>query len=194
MNKALIINSHQVYPFSKGSLNKSLIEKMESQLLEKGYEVKHSTVSSEYNVKDEVAKHVWADVVIMQSPVNWMGLPWMAKKYIDEVYSMGMMGQLCAGDGRTSKNPKTGYGSGGKLTGKKYMLSLTFNAPREAFNNTEEYLFQGKSVDELWLPQHMNFRFFGMTPIDTFVCHDVLKNPEVESDFLRLKDHLNKYF
>lgn len=194
MNKALIINAHQPYPFSKGGLNRSLIEKIENELTSKGYEVKHSAVTSEYSPKDEVTKHVWADVIILQSPVNWMGLPWMAKKYIDEIYSTGMMGQLCAGDGRTTQNPKTGYGSGGKLHGKKYMLSLTFNAPREAFNNPNEYLFQGKSVDDLWFSQHMNFRFFGMTPIETFVCHDVMKNPEIENDFQRLSEHLNKYF
>jgi modulator of drug activity B len=194
MNKVLVINAHQPYPFSKGTLNKALVDKYETLLMAKGFEVKHSSVSSEYNVREEVEKHTWADVIILQSPVNWMGLPWMAKKYIDEVYSAGMMGKLCAGDGRTSQNPKTGYGSGGKLQGKKYMLSLTFNAPEEAFNNTEEYLFQGKSVDELWLPQHMNFRFFGMTPLETFVCHDVMKNPRVQEDFIRLEKHIERYF
>ncbi len=192
--KILIINAHQPYPFSKGELTKALIEKMEAKLLGLGHEVKHSRVAEEYNPKDEVEKHVWADVVIMQSPVNWMGLPWKAKKYIDEVYSVGMMGKLCAGDGRKAPGIKKGYGSGGMLKGKKYMLSLTFNAPKEAFNDSAEYLFQGKSVDDLWLPQHMNFRFFGMEPMETFVCHDVMKNPEIENDFKRLEEYLEKHF
>ena len=47
-----------------------------------------------------------------------------------------------------------------RLLEKKYMLSLTFNAPKEAFNNVNEYLFQGKNVDDLFFPMHMNFRFF----------------------------------
>jgi len=193
MKKIFIINAHQPYPFSPGKLSASLIEKMSMILTEKGYSIKHTAVTDKYVVEEEVEKHMWADVVIMQAPVNWMGLPWMAKKYIDEVYSAGMMGQLCTGDGRTSKEPKKNYGAGGVLKKTKYMLSLTFNAPKEAFGHPEEYLFQGKSVDDLWLPQHMNFRFFGMTPLETFVCYDVLKNPRIEEDFTRLEQHLNKH-
>lgn len=190
----LIINAHQYYSFSEGKLTKALIKKMTSQLSAKDYEVKHSNVMAEYNAEEEVNKHIWADIVILQSPVNWMGLPWMAKKYVDEVYSAGMMGKLCAGDGRTSKDPKRNYGSGGVLKGTKYMLSLTFNAPEESFNTPDEYLFQGKSVDDLWFPQHMNFRFFAMEKIETFVCYDVMKNPTIENDFERLNLHLNKFF
>lgn len=194
MKNVLILNAHQYYPYSEGKLTKILIDKMESQLKAKGYEIQHSHVMAEYIIEEEVNKHAWADVVIMQSPVNWMGLPWMAKKYIDDVYSAGTGGKLCHTDGRTSKSPKKNYGSGGVLTGTKYMLSLTFNAPHEAFNDQSEYLFQGKSVDDLWYPQHVNFRFFGMEPLETFVCYDVMKNPEIENDFKRLTEHLNKNF
>ena len=194
MKKVLIINAHQFYPFSEGKLNQALIDKMDAQLKAKGYDIKHSNVMKEYNPSEEVEKHLWADAVIIQAPVNWMGLPWMAKKYIDEVYSTGMMGKLCSGDGRSTEAPKQNYGGGGLLKNTKYMLSLTFNAPKEAFNNPSEYLFQGKSVDDLWYPQHMNFRFFGMSPLETFVCYDVMKNPTIEADFKRLEEHLNKNF
>lgn len=194
MKKVLIINAHQYYSYSEGRLTKSLIEKMENQLIRLGHEVKHSTIMSEYNPEEEVDKHVWADVVIMQSPVHWMGLPWKAKKYIDEVYSVGTGGKLCETDGRTSKAPKKNYGTGGVLKNTKYMLSLTFNSPEEAFNDSSEYLFRGKSVDDLWYPQHVNFRFFGMTPIETFACFDVMKNPEIENDFRRLEKHIDRHF
>jgi len=130
---------------------------------------------------------------MLQTPVNWMSVPWSFKKYMDEVYSAGMGGALCQGDGRTSAEPKKNYGAGGTLTGKHYMLSLTFNAPKEAFNDEGEYLFQGKSIDDLWFPMHVNFRFFGMTPLETFACHDVMKNPQVEEAFKRFADHLNKH-
>ena len=63
---------------------------------------------------------------------------------MDEVYTAGMGGALCDGDGRHSDAPKKNYGAGGTLTGKKYMLSLTFNAPEESFNDPNEYLFQGE--------------------------------------------------
>ncbi len=64
----------------------------------------------------------------------------------------------------------------------------------EAFDVPDEYLFQGKSIDDLFYPAHMNFRFFDMQPMKTFACHDVIKNPEVEKDFIRLEDHLNDQF
>lgn len=102
-----------------------------------------------------------ADVVILQTPVNWMGVTWSMKKYMDEVYTAGMGGQLCSGDGR-HRGTDNQYGTGGTLQGKKYLLSVTFNAPQDAFNDESQYLFQGKSVDDLFFPVHMNFRFFGM--------------------------------
>jgi modulator of drug activity B len=42
--------------------------------------------------------------------------------------------------------------------------------PRDAFDDPDQHLFQGRSVDDLLFPMHMNFRFFGMEPIKTFVC------------------------
>jgi modulator of drug activity B len=113
---------------------------------------------------------------------------------MDEVYTAGMGGQLCNGDGRTEAAPKANYGAGGTLTGKQYMLSLTFNAPQESFNDPNEYLFQGKSVDDLWFPMHMNFRFFGMTALPTFACFDVMKNPDIETDLQRFAIHIDQHF
>jgi len=194
MKHALIINAHQEYPFSPGKLNQSVANKISHHLEHNGYEIKTTHMKEEWVVEDELAKHTWADVVILQTPVNWMGTPWTFKKYMDEVYTSGMFGILCQNDGREEANPKANYGTGGSLNGTKYMLSLTFNAPREAFDDEKEYLFQGKSVDDLFFPQHMNFRFFGMKPLPTFSCYDVLKNPDIEQDFARLNDHLANVF
>ena len=74
------------------------------------------------------------------------------------------------------------------------MLSLTTNAPETSFNNPDSFLFQGKSIDDLWFFMHVNFRFFGMKQIPTFTCYDVLKNPTIEQDFERLKQHINNHF
>ena len=194
MKNVFILNAHQPYEFSPGKLNAEIIRRMETHLISKGYEVRHTHVVDDYSVPEEIEKHRWADVVILQSPVNWMGVPWMAKKYMDEVYMAGTGGLLCNNDGRTSAAPKDNYGGGGTLNGKKYMLSLTFNAPKEAFNDPSQYLFQGKSVDDLFFPCHLNFRFFAMEPLPTFSVHDVMKNPETEQDFLRLENHLNSIF
>jgi len=193
MSNVLIINAHQYYPFSEGKLNATLVDKAVTLLEGKGHSVRVVTMSDEINVEQELAHHQWADTVILQSPSNWMGVPWSFKKYMDEVYTAGMGSALCVGDGRHEQTPKENYGTGGTLTGKKYMLSLTFNAPAESFNNPDEF-FDGKSVDDLMFPMHMNFKFFDMKPLPTFTAFDVMKNADVESDFKRFEAHINDNF
>ncbi|OZV68715.1 flavodoxin [Winogradskyella aurantia] len=194
MKKALIINAHQEYPFAKGELNHEIAKRIGEHLKNVGYEIKTTTMKDDWDADEEVDKHTWADVVILQSPTNWMGLPWSFKKYMDEVYTAGMFGKMSQNDGRTAESPKKNYGSGGLMQDTQYMLSLTFNAPEESFNDEKEFLFAGKSVDDLYFPQHMNFKFFGMKPIPTFACFDVMKNPNIESDFKRLQKHLEENF
>ncbi len=194
MKNIFLINAHEFYPFAEGRLNRTLVETATQNLEAKGYEVRHTTMKDDWDVDQEIAKHVWADAVILQTPVNWMGVPWSFKRYMDFVYSAGMDGRLCAGDGRSRKEPSRQYGSGGSLTGKRYMLSLTFNAPKEAFDDPAQEFFAGGSVDDLLLPMHLNFKFFGMEPLATFACHDVMKNPDIENDLKRLQAHLQELF
>ena len=194
MSNVLILTAHHYYPFAEGKLNHFLIEKAKQLLEAKGHDVRVEETNREYDVDEELANHQWADAIILQSPVNWMGVPWSFKKYMDEVYTAGMDGRVTNGDGRSTDDPVKNYGAGGTLDGKRYMFSLTFNAPEGAFNDESQYLFQGKDVDDLFFPMHMNFRFFGMEPIETFASYDVMKNPNVERDFQRYENHLNKHF
>ncbi|SDJ85092.1 modulator of drug activity B [Ferrimonas sediminum] len=194
MSNILIINAHQLSPYSEGRLNGSLVERAKIQLMEKGHEVEMVTMQEQVDVDEQLKLFQWADRVIVQMPVNWMSTPWMFKKYMDEVFTAGMGGALCQFDGRTSEDPKRNYGTGGTRTNTKYMLSLTFNAPQESFDDIDEYLFQGKSVDDLMFHMHSNFRFFGMSSLPTFACYDVMKNANVEADFLRFDAHLKAHF
>jgi modulator of drug activity B len=160
MKNIFVINAHQEYPFSKGELNKTLTNLAISHFNENAYVVKTTTMKDDYDIDAEIEKHQWADAVFLQTPVNWMGVPWSFKKYMDHVYSYGMDGRLCNGDGRTRKDPAKQYGTGGTLNDKKYMISLTLNAPKNSFNNADQLFFEGKSVDDLFWPMHLNFRFF----------------------------------
>jgi modulator of drug activity B len=40
----------------------------------------------------------------------------------------------------------------------------------------------------------LNFKFFGMTPMETFSCDDVMKNPDSANDLRRLDAHLAQWF
>jgi len=194
MSNVLIINAHEVSPYSPGKLNASLVDKAQTLLEGKGHQVRVVTMQDDIVVEEQLAHFEWADRVIIQSPVNWMSVPWSFKKYMDDVFTAGMGGALCAFDGRSAEEPKKNYGTGGTQTGSKYMLSLTFNAPEESFDDEGEYLFQGKGVDDLMFHMHANFRFFGMTALPTFACYDVMKNADIDNDFKRFETHINENF
>jgi len=193
MKRVFIINGHQSYPFSEGKLNATLTEKADSFFKSQSYETRITHTENNYDVAQEIENFKWADIVFFQTPLNWMGVSWSFKKYLDEVFSMGMMGEMSNGDGRTKEAPKKNYGLGGKLEG-HYMLSVTANAPKEAFNNADETFFNGASEDDLLLPMHLNFKWFGFKALPTFMAYDVMKNPDIENDFKRFDQHLKTHF
>ena len=106
MSNVLIINAHHFYPFSEGKLNATLVDKAATMLQAKGYDSRVITISENVDVEAELENLQWADTVILQAPSNWMGVPWTFKKYMDEVFTAGMGGALCAGDGRAEAEPK----------------------------------------------------------------------------------------
>ncbi len=193
MKKALLINTHLRYEgFSEGRLNRTMVDFMKKELEAKGCEVKLTNVEKGYDAAEEVEKHVWADLIITQAPCNWFGCPWIYKKYIDEVFNTGLFQQrLIVDDGRTRTDPGKQYGTGGKMQGKKYMLSLTWNAPQEAFGDKDQLLFEGKTVDDVFFSNTAVYKFCGAEILPSFSCFNVMKEPDVENDLKRLKQHLN---
>ena len=188
----LIINAHQFYEgISSGKLNKAMIDVIAEEMKKQNHEVQHTDIEEGYDIGAEVQKHLWADVIILQSPVFWFGTPWIYKKYADEVFTAGMMqGAFLTGDGRTRTDPSKQYGSGGKLQGKRYMISLTWNAPEEAFNNKNQMLFAGLSVDDVFANNTANYKFCGVDILPSFSCYNVVKEPQFENDVERLRKHL----
>jgi len=194
MKNVLLINAHQLYEgISAGGLNKTMAGIVQEEVEKGGYAFRQTDIERGYDVSDEVQKHLWADLIILQSPVFWFGMPWIYKKYVDEVFTAGMMqGCFITGDGRTREDPNRQYGSGGLLQGKQYMMSLTWNAPAQAFGDTGQKLFEGKTVDDVFVHNTANYKFCGMEILPAFSCHDVMKQPDVEGDIARLRQHLKK--
>ncbi|WP_026470182.1 NAD(P)H-dependent oxidoreductase [Alkanindiges illinoisensis] len=193
MKKVLIINAHLPYSYSPGQLNATLVERAEAYFRGKGYEVEKTIVAEGYDVAIEIEKIRSADVVFLQMPLNWMGMPWTFKKYTDEVWSAGMFGILSNTDGRSSAAPKDNYGMGGLLKG-RYMLSVTANAPAEAFNDPAQAYFAGRSEDDLTWPIDLNFKWIGLEKVPSFWAYDVMKNPQIENDLVRFDAHLSTHF
>jgi len=195
MKKLLIINGHERYDeVAQGKLTQLYIDKAQSVLSEVGFDVKHSVIESQYNLQEEVDKFVWADYIIFQYPVYWMGIPAKAKKYIDEVFTQGHNTGLYESDGRSRSDASKKYGSGGSLENTKYMLSMTYNCPASEFDNTEGF-FDGLSLDEANVATHKTFEFVGATRMKTYAVHDIFKGDlDIEAEMKKFTIILKENF
>jgi len=186
----LLINGHQPHAASPGRLNKAFAERAAAFFSIRGHPLRRSDTASGWSLEEAVGDHLWADLTVLQFPLNSMGVPWSLKRYLDEVFTAGMDGRLAEGDGRTRSDPSRQYGTGGRLQGRRYVLSVTLNAPACAFDNASQPIFRGLSLDELLAPVHVNFAFFGLSALPTFAAYDVKKSPAIEADFVRFDSHL----
>ena len=118
MQNILIINGAKQFAHSKGELNNTLTDFAQTHLSQLGCNVRITRADSEYDIQQEIANYVWADVIIYQMPGWWMGAPWTMKKYMDDVFTIGH-GTLYANDGRSRSDANKKYGSGGLIHDKK---------------------------------------------------------------------------
>ena len=195
MKNVFIINAHEpgFGSYSPGRLNRSLVEKAKEVFVRRGFDVRTTDTAQPWKPKEEIDKHLWCDCLLIQSPVNWMSFPWSFKRYVDEIYTLEGYEKLWMGTGRSRADPEKNYGTKGGLQGRNYMFSLTFDAPLGAFEDPNEYLMQGRSVDDLFFPMHVNYRYLAMDALPTFSLHDVIVNPNVERDLERFEGHLEAH-
>lgn len=73
-----------------------------------------------FDILAEQAALAEADLIIWQFPFHWYSLPWLMKKWLDEVFVHGFA-----------------HGSGAKLAGKKLLVSFTTGAPEAAYTGKE---------------------------------------------------------
>ena len=127
INKVLLIDTHLTYPnWSVGKLNNVFQQVAKDFIISKSIQEIETKVENGYIPEQEVEKHIEADIIILQTPVNWFGAPWIYKKYVDEVFNSGLNSQkFLIGDGRTRTDPTKQYGTGGKLHGRKFIICAT---------------------------------------------------------------------
>ena len=190
VTNVFIINAAKEFDGSEGKLNDHLTQIATELLSSHQINVQSTRIDDGYDNDEEVEKYLWADVIIYQMPAWWMEGPWILKKYIDDVFSAGY-GKMYVDDGRTRKDPSKKYGSGGLLQGKKYLLSVTWNAPLRSFDEQEQF-FEGKGIDAVYFPFHKANQFLGMEGLKTFGMFDVVKQPQIEQDVKAYKKHLKQ--
>lgn len=195
MKNIFIINGGQVFGHSGGRFNKTLAE-FTIAFFKKDldFKVRFTDINEPYDPKQEVENYKWADIIIYHTPIWWFQVPHGFKKYIDVVFTDGHQTGIYKSDGRSSVDPTINYGTGGMLHGKHYMLTTSWNAPKEAFTIPGEF-FDEKSVDDgpLFGFHRMN-AFTGMKPLESIHFHDIEKNARIQEDLQRYEEHLNKLF
>ncbi|WP_339865628.1 NAD(P)H-dependent oxidoreductase [Paremcibacter congregatus] len=182
MKTILIISGQETTGAAKGNYNRGLA-RAARDFLAPHFTILTTDVEDSYDPQTEIEKFKQADAVIYQYPVFWFTVPSRLKHYIDQVYAYDVFfGQ-----------PVDRYGSGGLMEGKKVMLSTTWNAPSDAFNDTTAF-FEGLSVEEALLPMRKTHTYCGFTELPHFSVHDIVVNPDFEADRARLEDHLQAVF
>jgi NADPH dehydrogenase (quinone) len=111
----LIINTPLAYPgWSEGRLNRALMDSAKAFFTERGHEVTETLVERGYNPAEEVKKDAAADLIILQTPVNWFSAPWIYKKCVDEVFHAGLAKEVFSrGMAARAKTPAGNTRSGG---------------------------------------------------------------------------------
>ncbi|MES2488090.1 MAG: NAD(P)H-dependent oxidoreductase, partial [Bacteroidota bacterium] len=131
MKKIFIINGAQDFGHSGGAFNRTIAQQtLQFFSGNLDFEVQITHINDGYDPVDEVAKYVWADVVIYHTPIWWFQVPHNFKKYIDVVFTEDHAKGIYNSDGRTRQNPTVNYGTGGTLHGRKYMVTTSWNAPK----------------------------------------------------------------
>lgn len=139
MKNLLIITGHTHNEYSIAN------KEIESLLRAKYPHARVVNLSKEYpdyriDVKIEQENLLWADTIIIQTPMFWYSMTSIVMRYIEEVFDHGFA-----------------YGSeGDKLKGKKIIVSFTGGAAEEDYRLDGE---QGITLKEIMRPIEITFHF-----------------------------------
>ncbi|MUG90738.1 NAD(P)H-dependent oxidoreductase [Bombella sp. ESL0385] len=190
MTHCHLINGAKAFAHSAGRLNQTLQDYTATFLTSSGISISQTIIDHHYSIEEEIKAFQKADIILYQFPGWWMGTPWPLKKYMDEVFTEAH-GIFYKNDGRSRHDPTKLYGSGGLLQGKRFMVSTTWNAPLEAFEEPHQF-FHGGGIDAVLFPFYRAHAFLGMERLPTFLATDVMKNPDIEAITTAYQHHLER--
>ncbi|MBL0328970.1 MAG: NAD(P)H-dependent oxidoreductase [Bacteroidetes bacterium] len=130
------------------------------------------------DLKMEMEKLEWCDILIFNFPLWWFGLPAILKGWVDRVFAMGVV----YGNGK-------GVYENGTYKNKLAFITMTTGGPEIAYNG-------GKNgeLDTILFPiQHGMFYFVGMTVLPPFISFSPARksDPELKAELDRYSDYLN---
>ena len=130
MKNVLVVSGHPRLE-DDSVANKTIVEELGKR---EGYTIDRLDAlypDFNFDIAAEQAKLVAADIVVLQYPVFWYGMPALLQKWMEDVFAHGFS-----------------HGSSGKaLVGKKLIVSMTIGAPEEAYGENAVV-----HIDDLLLP------------------------------------------
>lgn len=112
------------------------------------------------DIKTEMDKVHWANLIIFQAPVWWFSVPAILKGWFDRIFAAGFAWDF----GKTYDN--------GLLTGKTGMLSLTTGGSATAYEPTG---INGDINQTLFAINHGILSFCGMTVLEPFIAFSIFQ-------------------
>jgi len=132
------------------------------------------------DIKAEMEKINWADLVIFQFPIWYGSLPAILKGWFERVFANGFSSDMFQG-----KIYENGF-----MTGKKAMLSFTTGGPEENYYRE----IPDKDPNKLLPVESESLKFSGFEVIQPFVIFNaiMLSEEDAEKNFEEYKDLLEK--
>jgi NAD(P)H dehydrogenase (quinone) len=121
-------------------------------------EEKHASTHGGFSpdIAREMEKVAWCDLLVLQFPLWWMGMPAIMKGWLDRVLALG----FAYGGGR--------WFDEGWLAGKKAVLSVTIGGPEEAYTAKGLY----GPMETILGPIHRGIlAFVGLTVLEPLLVH-----------------------
>ena len=112
------------------------------------------------DIKEEMEKLGWADLIIFQFPIWYETMPALLKAWFERVLAHGFAHNML--EGKIIQH--------GLLKGKKAMLSFTAGSAKETFYN----VIEGEDKSNLLPPISKALRFTGLEVIDAFSVFDAM--------------------
>jgi len=131
-------------------------------------------------IKIEMEKLLWADLVIFNFPMWWFSVPAIMKGWVDRIFAMGF-----------SYGAGKGVYAEGIFKTKKGMLCVTTGGPESAFKENG----RNGDIDKILFPiNHGILYFVGMQTLPYFIVYGAARLNEVEREtkISEYETHLSK--